>query len=215
MLQRLTIAALLTIAVSCEKPDRTVRYYKEVRFAKEGTPATSVTGMPGTIPTNVPPSAGSSMGDLPPEALGEKLPLAWDVPEGWEDLGPSGIRLSTLRVQGMDVTITSFPGDVGGDEANIRRWMDQLRQSSPDDAIKRLIEAPQTATTAGGFPLRLYDFAEVLPADAATSTLAGIIPVGEQTVFIKLTGEAAKLASVKNAFQEFCRSIRMRTEATY
>lgn len=162
--------------------------------------------------TNLIPDAGSSMGNLPQEALGEKLPLAWDLPAGWEDLGPSGIRIATLRAQGQECTILSFPGDVGGDEANIRRWLGQIGQQPADDAIKQLIETPVTVTTMGGFAARLYDFASILPADAAISTRAAIIPVNEQTVFIKMTGDKATLAALGDAFDALCRSIRLKSE---
>ena len=140
MWARFVILVLSVLAVSCGEPDRTVRNYKEIRFAKQDSPATKVASAPAPVaPGGDAAPASSPMGNLPPEALGDKLPLAWDVPEGWESLGASGIRIATFKVQGQDCTILSFPGDVGGDEANIRRWFGQINQSPSDDAIKQLI----------------------------------------------------------------------------
>lgn len=155
------------------------------------------------------------MGDLPAESLGEKLPLVWNVPAGWEDRGASGIRIATLVAEGQECTILSFPGDVGGDEANIRRWLGQINQNPPDDAVAKLLGSPMTAVTAGGFDVRLYDFADILPASAPLSTLAAMIPVGDQTVFMKFTGETAALARQKAAFIELALSLALKPEASY
>lgn len=220
MPRHLFILGLVTLVAACDKPDRTVRHYQEIRFAKTESPAAQQIAAPASeqpgamAATPATPSADPrQMGNLPPEALGDKLPLAWTVPEGWEDLGPSGIRLTTLRVQGQECTILSFPGDVGGDEANIRRWFGQINHQPSDEAIQRLLASPKRAVTDAGFDVRLYDFVDILPAGAPLSTLAGMIPVAGQTVFVKLTGTPAVLAAQKVAFEQLCRSIRLRAES--
>jgi hypothetical protein len=223
MVKVFTILVLSLTLIACEKPDRTVRNYKEIRFAKTESPAVraAASEAPAASPAVIaePPRAGGAasrqMGDLPPEALGDKISLMWSAPAGWEDLGPSGIRITTLRVQGQECTILSFPGDVGGDEANIRRWLGQINQNPPDDAVKQLVNAPRTLISEGGFEVRLYDFADILPATAPVGTLAGIFRVGEQTVFVKFTGESSILAAQKSAFEELCQTMRLRAGGAY
>ncbi len=152
------------------------------------------------------------MGDLPAEALGEKLPLVWTTPDGWENAGASGIRIGTLRVQGVECSIISFPGDVGGDEANLRRWLGQIGRQVTDEQLAELVATRMTLVSEGGFDVRLYDCQPTLAPDAAQNVLAGIIPVADQTVFVKMSGDAALLAAQKNAFVQLCRSIRLREE---
>lgn len=209
----------LLLLTGCGSSERTVRHYQKIRFARQETeqqpavptPSEPRAAIPGAMPAL---DAARGMGDLPAEALGDKLPLVWDIPSGWEDHGSSGIRIATFRVAGQECTILSFPGDVGGDEANLRRWLGQLNQSASAETVARLTASAATGQTASGFDIRYYDFSVVLPADAAQSTLAGIIPVGEQTVFVKLTGDANVLAAQKSAFEALCRSIRLRTGVT-
>ncbi len=57
--------------------------------------------------------------------------LEWDLPEGWVEETPSGMRVGSFKVHGpdgelADVSVTMLPGDGGGDLANVNRWRDQL-----------------------------------------------------------------------------------------
>lgn len=219
---------LLLAATGCGEKEREVRYYREIRFAEPDSPAVRAAGqmaaaaMPQTPPfasgediASAAPDRARAMGNLPADALGEQLPLTWVAPDGWEDRGPSGIRIATLVAGGQECTILSFPGDVGGDEANIRRWLGQINQNPPDDAVAQLLASPMMAVTAGGFEARIYDFADILPGDAPLSTIAAMVPVADQTVFIKFTGDTAVLADQKNAFMELTRSLALNPEASY
>jgi hypothetical protein len=218
------------LAAGCGDQERTVRQYREIRFAEPDSPAVRAAGQAASAAAataqnpSAAPAAGNdaatpdrarAMGNLPAEALGEQLPLSWTLPAGWEDRGPSGIRIATLIAEGQECTILSFPGDVGGDEANIRRWLGQINQNPPDDAVAKLVGSPLNRVTKGGFDARMYDFADILPADAPLSTIAAMVPVGDQTVFIKFTGETAVLARQKAAFIELALSLELKPEASY
>jgi len=152
------------------------------------------------------------MGQLPPEMTPPALPLAWETPSGWENLGGSGIRIATLKVQGVECSLLSFPGNVGGDEANIRRWLGQLNAQVPEDQIKAFAASPTVLQTSDGRDVRLFDYATMLGPDATPSTLVAIIPMGDQSVFVKMTGEASVLAAQKSAFESLCRSIRLKEQ---
>ncbi len=228
--QTTILMGLLFVAAGCGDNEREVRYYREIRFAEPDSPAVRAAAQAagpaaGAMPAGPAMAAGAgdsstpdrarAMGNLPAEALGEQLPLGWAVPAGWEDRGPSGIRIATLVVEGQECTILSFPGDVGGDEANIRRWLGQINQSPPDDAVVRLLGSASQHVTRGGFDARIYDFADILPSGAPLSTMAAMVPVGEQTVFVKFTGETAVLARQKEAFMALVLSLELKPEAAY
>jgi len=199
------------IVAGCDKPNRSVRHYKEVSFAEEkAMPATAPVAAPAAVAQS--PAGTRAMGDLPPELRTPSLPLQWTTPEGWEETPGSGMRIVTFMVQGQECTILTFPGDVGGDEANIRRWLGQLGISASDTAIKNFVSNPVRFITDGGFECRFFDYMNLIPADSPKSVLAGIIPVGEHTAFVKLMGDATILKEQRSAFEALCKSIRLGIE---
>ena len=169
--------------------------------------------MPAATSTPGTPAGGSSgMGELPPEMRAPSLPLEWTNPEGWTVLAGSGMRIATWQVEGQECTLMSFPGDVGGDEANIRRWLGQIGQTVPAETLAAFVASPARFTTVGGIEGRLFDFAD-LPGITGSSVLAAIIPIGDQSVFVKLMGDAAVLKRQKAAFETLSRSIALKPEA--
>jgi len=54
--------------------------------------------------------------------------LAWDVPQAWSDapVGPMRLVVYTAVEGAVELSVSRFPGDVGGDLANINRWRRQL-----------------------------------------------------------------------------------------
>lgn len=184
------------LLTACDKPDRSVRHYREINFAEEGT---------------VPSAPAGAMPDLPPEMQTPTLPLTWVTPEGWSETKGSGMRVVTFTVARQECSILTFPGDVGGDEANIERWIGQLGVNLPHEAIHQFSDNPVVLETAGGFKCKLFDFADLVPAESSNSMLAGIIPVGEHTAFVKLMGDAVILKEQKDSFVALCQSIGVKS----
>lgn len=200
--------ALVTTA--CDKPERAVRFYREVNMIPDH--AATPTAPPAPAPAQPPGSGSPAMGELPPEMRAPSLALEWMNPEGWSVIAGSGMRIATWTVEGQECTLMSFPGDVGGDEANIRRWLGQIGQAVPAEAIAAFVAAPSRFTTAGGYEGRLFDFAD-LPGATGKSVLAAIIPIGDQSAFVKLMGDAKIIARQKPAFEALCRSISRKPES--
>jgi hypothetical protein len=118
------------------------------------------------------------------------------------------MRLATLRAGEAEVSITAFPGQTGGLQANLRRWLGQLGVTEAgDDAVQKVVDASETFTTAGGLPTSIYDFVPVLPTDAPTGMVTAIARAGDFSVFVKLTGTPAALAAEKARFGAFVRSL--------
>ncbi len=208
------IAVAVGLLAGCRESGREVRHYKEINFTvdKQEVAAPVTVAAAATPAAAAPVPSPSAMPDLPPSMVPPVVPLAWVVPDGWQDLGPSGIRLTTLVVEGQECTILTFPGDVGGDAANIRRWLGQIGHQVSDDALAALVARAARLITQGGFEARWYDLADLMPPGAPVGTLAGIVPVGDQTAFIKFTGDAAVLARHREAFRSLVASIRLPAE---
>lgn len=210
-----SLVTIALVATACDKPERSVRFYREVNMIPDHATAPTAPPMSAQAATTpAMPSGGgaSAMGELPPELRAPSLPLVWTNPEGWDVIAGSGMRIATWMVEGQECTLMSFPGDVGGDEANIRRWLGQIGQTVPAEAITAFVASPTRFTTAGGFEGRLFDFAD-LPGATGKSVLASIIPIGDQSAFVKLMGDAKILARQKAAFEALCRSISLKPES--
>lgn len=184
--------------------------------AAEETPARpTVADRPAAVGPVGPVSAvaadSAMLGDVP----GAGISLAWTTPEGWREQAASGVRLATFFAGPenalAECTITAFPGDVGGTEANLRRWVGQLNRAVPAPAVfQAFVENALSFQTAGGLQAALYDFTDLLPDLAAgdMSMLAGVLRHGDSTVFIKMMGARSILDAERGRFEALCRSIR-------
>jgi hypothetical protein len=209
----LSLACFGLIAAGCEKPDRTVRHYREVSMIKDDATKTAEMPMAPEQPPFVSQGGAGAMGELPPEMRTPSLPLEWQTPEGWEEIPGSGMRIATFMTEGQECSLMSFPGDVGGDEANIRRWLGQLGQSVSDEKLTSFASDPVRFETAGGYECKFFDYAKILPEGSAKSILAGIIVVGDHSVFVKLMGDATIVQKQKMSFESLCKSIRLKPES--
>jgi hypothetical protein len=120
------------------------------------------------------------------------------------------MRKGTYIIKGSDgaeaeLAITAFPGNVGGDLANVNRWRGQL-QVAPIDAAQ--LERDLVRFTANGLSIAMVDIAGP-SGPTAQRMLGGIIPHAGATWFFKLTGPDALVAGQKDAFVAFLKSVRV------
>lgn len=52
--------------------------------------------------------------------------ITWTLPPGWTQSEGSGIRLATIHVGPLEISVVALAGDGGGTLANINRWREQL-----------------------------------------------------------------------------------------
>lgn len=173
-------------------------FLKSVRFGGIA-PEARVTA-PVSAPAAPLPEAGAAPGS--PQ---------WEVPAGWTetDAGPMILKKFSIAGQGEQkafVSISSFPGDVGGVFANVNRWRGQL--GLPPVEADKLAEATQTLETAGG-KATMVDFTGTDGRTGRASRLVGaIVPHGDQTWFYKLTGDAPLVGPEKESFVRFVKGVR-------
>ncbi|MFI5356322.1 MAG: hypothetical protein ACHQ4G_03205, partial [Opitutales bacterium] len=133
---------------------------------------------------------------------------AWTAPADWRPKTGSSIRKGSYDVGPAggtvaDCAITAFPGDVGGDLANVNRWLGQLQQAPVDAGALGQILQP---LDVNGLAIRVVDLSGG-PAGASQRMLGAIVPFENSTWFFKLVGPDAVVAAQKDAFMGLVRSI--------
>lgn len=136
--------------------------------------------------------------------------LVWTAPAGWKPGAGSSMRKGSYAIgpeggPAADLAITAFPGNVGGDLANVNRWLGQLSRPPITGAE---LAATLTPFSANGLDMLVADLAGG-PADTPLRMLGVIVPHAGATWFFKLTGPDDLVAKEKPAFLEFLRTVRI------
>jgi hypothetical protein len=144
--------------------------------------------------------AGASMASIPvPTAASQ--PLVWTAPAGWTATKGSAMRRGSYAIggpKGADVSITAFPGDVGGNLANVNRWRGQLQLPPVPDVAGAL-----QPVEANGLHMLVFE-----GANQGTRMIGVIVPQAGATWFFKFTGPDALVAREKPAFLDFLKTVR-------
>lgn len=206
--------ACLLLLTSCQKEEITT--YK---VPKEQVP---VAGMPkdhvhagasaGGGAANASAPAAAPTGDRAamantPVATTSGNALAWKGPASWQEKPASGMRKGTFTIADggatAELAITAFPGDVGGEAANVNRWRGQIQLPplAPDEAAKSI-----ERIDANGLKIGVVEMVATGPN--AKRVLSALVPHAGSTWFFKLEGPDALVAKEKAAFMEFVRTIR-------
>jgi hypothetical protein len=128
--------------------------------------------------------------------------LTWTAPTHWQPKAASAMRKGSYTVPAGaaagDLAITAFPGDVGGEVANLNRWRGQLQLPPASEADLALTRFEQD-----GLKIAVVDF-----DNGQQRLLGAIVPFRGTTWFFKLTGPAAAMAEEKPAFLAFLKTIK-------
>ena len=192
----------LGLTPGCQKEEITT-----YRIPKEQHPAAKAAAA-STAPAaaaSPAPAAGDMANTAVATASG--TPLAWTAPATWTAKPAGAMRKGSYSVKGeegeADFAITAFPGDVGGDLANLNRWRGQL-------SLPALNQSEFAAATQhvdhNGLHMTVVDI--VGTGDKPQRILGAMIPHGGATWFFKLTGPAALVAREKPAFTAFLATIK-------
>jgi hypothetical protein len=188
-----------------EQEITTYRVAKETPAPAPAAPAAAVAPI-AQAPTGA-ATGGNAMASTP-VATSAGASLTWTAPAAWQSKPGSAMRKATYVITGeggatAELAVTAFPGDVGGEVANLNRWRGQLQLApqSPTDAAAAI-----TRVQANGLAIGVV---EMVGSGATPVRLIGaMVPFDGATWFFKLTGPDALVASQKQAFLDFARSIR-------
>lgn len=197
---------LLSVAVLAACRDAKVTSYRVPAEKPDPLPPVLTGELPAPAPGG--PAAGADMANTAvPTASGEGL--VWSAPAHWKPKPASAMRRGSFAVTDesgaeADLSITAFPGDVGGDLANVNRWRGQL--GLPPIAASEL----STATQHLDFNGLHMTFVEIAnPAgDKPQRIIGAFIPYEGATWFVKLTGPDALVAREKPALLSFLETIK-------
>jgi hypothetical protein len=214
----LFVASLLFAALAlgaCRDPK--VVSYRVPKDAVGEQPAGMATAQPaadasrvpsmGAMPAAMPPMSGAQPGvDPHGMATAQGGSLEWTAPAGWEKKNSSSMRKATYVIGSGDaaaeLAISAFPGDVGGEIANVNRWRGQIGLSPVSDAEATGAIA---RTEANGLKVGCVD---LVNPENATRMIGAWIPFEGATWFFKLVGPDAVFAKEKPAFIEFLKTIK-------
>lgn len=155
-----------------------------------------------------PTSTVKPMNKPPPTPI--QNPWRWTTPQNWKQGKQVPMRTASFKVSNpeggtLDISVSSFPGVVGGLLANVNRWIGQVdlapvSQSSIDKYCN-------TRTFAG----HQGHFVEAYGKKKAV--LAGILFLEKESWFFKLIGDRTLAEKEKISFTRFLDSISLKAES--
>ena len=134
--------------------------------------------------------------------------MTWQLPQHWKlQPGSSNMRVATINVavgnDAAEVSITKFPGDVGGLLPNINRWRRQLGMPAISSLQDQPLQNIEVAATASQF----LDLTADSGSESSQRMYVVTVPRGGMTWFIKMTGTTGFLNSQKASYDAFVASV--------
>ena len=204
------ITAILTLLTAgCR--DHSISSYKTPK--ETDASASPAVESPATMPpmsAAIPPAAPAAS---TPAAQADKpgLTLTWTAPAGWQPKSLGTMRKGSFTVPGKDgatadLSITAFPGAVGGELANINRWRGQI---SLDPITEAELAGATTRVVVSDLTFTVVDL--VGTGDQPQRILGAMVPFDQSMWFVKLSGPAALVLDQKPAFLSFLQTIKAST----
>lgn len=207
------LLASIGLLAGCKKPVvESYRVPKETT-AQAPTAENPHAKMSGGVASTAPgpgagPATGSNMASTPvPTASGAGL--TWTAPAHWKTKAGSAMRKGSYAVAGdggeADVSITAFPGDVGGDLANLNRWRGQVQLPPVSQAE---FESNVQRIERNGLKLIVVDLPGKGGDGQPQRILGAMVPHAGSTWFFKMQGPDALVAKEKPAFMTLLDSVK-------
>ena len=132
----------------------------------------------------------------------------WSAPKSWNlKENTSSFRLASYDVPYLnskaDLSITKFPGDAGGIQANVNRWRKQLNLS------ELTLDQIESNAISGESNLGKYTIYKIINnKDAASAFLCMILQLKDYTIFVKLNTSIKGIELLESEFITFCSSLK-------
>lgn len=139
-------------------------------------------------------------GDAPVPAAKPEPEAKIKLPAGWTQVAPGAMQVAKFTVPEKDggkadVAVSVFPGDTGGNAANIKRWRGQIGLPDVDDATAAASAKPIEGAPEGSVMVDLEHNGKAI--------IGAIIPRSGQYIFFKLMGDASAVTAAREAFVSF------------
>lgn len=138
--------------------------------------------------------------------------LIWTAPTHWRLGPPMNMRKATLVIPGAagdkaELTVTAFPGNVGGNLANVNRWRAQVQLGPISEAE---MNASFEHLDVGVLHLDVVEILGPATSDGKPRQrlLGAIVPFEKATWFFKLTGPDALVSGEKASYFAFLKTLK-------
>lgn len=206
----LLFSVLAALSFTACRKNEIVTYRVSKNSAPAATATTTTTSPSGAAaqPLDIPANDRAAMANTA-VTTASGPGLGWTAPAAWTAGPELPMRKATLLISGdsganAELAITAFPGDVGGNLANVNRWRQQL--GTPPISEAELGTALQHMHVG---PLHV-DVVELIGSGMSPTqrVLGAIVPYSGSTWFFKMTGPDDLVAREKPAFLAFLQTIR-------
>ena len=131
--------------------------------------------------------------------------LTWEKPVSWNSSEGSSMRIASFSVPYKggegDLSVIQLGGEGGGLISNVNRWRRQLSM----DPIS-IEEVEKNINTQRG-KLGKYSLIKIINDQTNSAFMCAILPIKNQSLFIKLSMKANYLSDIEGDFIKFCSSI--------
>jgi hypothetical protein len=131
--------------------------------------------------------------------------IQWTKPDAWTELSPTAFRKGNYIVEGpsgakTEITVSSFPGSVGGILANVNRWRGQASLSpiTSDELVRSL-----TQISVQGQSGQFVDIEPESTDPSAIYIVAAIFLYGGESWFFKMSGPQEIVSTQVATFEQF------------
>lgn len=208
-LSRLIVPVALVLLAACKEEEKVVTYTVPREKERPTAPlaATAENGaapVPAVAPVPTAPPAMPANADLLAQQRQFGQP-AWTAPAHWRADTDKPMRKGSWTIPGKngtaaELSVTVFPGDVGGDLANVNRWRRQIGLGPVDSAALATTLTPVRIDGLAGKQVRL---------EGVGQTVIGVIlPRDGATWFFKFTGDNATADAELSGLQAFFQSVK-------
>jgi len=182
-----------------------IAFLKSVSFGGLAAPSTMDLSQ---LPPSHPAIGGMNSGIQAANVDADDKPT-WTVPVGWQEGQLAQFLVAKYVIAGAGgaqaaVNVSSLAGDGGGLLPNINRWRQQLGLTPVDEAgLNKIV----STIDASGGKATIIDFSGTDGGKPAR-LIGAVLPLGGQTWFYKLMGDADLVAQQKEALVKFVQSAK-------
>lgn len=205
----LLISTLALLISGCSKDNQVSTYTipkEESKAAVPTAPSQAASPAPATTPPAQPKGQMQALPGMAEQSKSFQTPVM-TAPAHWEAQPLGSMRKGSWKIKGeggatADVSVIAFPGDVGGDLANVNRWRSQVGLGAVDEAKLQTILKP---IKVGDLDAK---FLNLTNADTGKAVLGVILPKDGSTWFFKAIGSADLLNQEENHFKQLAENTK-------
>lgn len=167
---------------------------------------------PRNAPADPTPSASAAgTGMTPAELAAFAESFAYELPEGWQKLPASGMRLIDLRLESdptFEVSLVILGGSGGGTLANVNRWRRQVGQAAAVDLSELDLQTKKVMRQDAVYVELTGPYQGMSGPRIEDGALFGaMITNNVGTAYIKMTGPRSTLEAERENFLTFMESL--------